>query len=279
MEEKLKKFIENLKGRPAFQFNVIDCVSEKSVAQAINQDFLNKNFSGNLVEYLESLRKKGFQKIQLVPRLKNGSTSKPGGPSITVDFNVPASTSQNNVAAIPPQMQIPTGLNGSFGLGMPEIMDGYAAKRENEMLKQQIRQLQEDYKEERESKRRWREKATKFERENERHVYKEDIQREPSALDKLIDGIAQNPAMIPSLIGAFKGSGGLNAPQHQQAELIDPLENYSEMQRALCETIGQMPDTLCNDLAEIISRIAEPDKEFIQGLKKLLTNPHLKKAE
>lgn len=275
--EKLKDFQNKLKSRAAFQFNVIDCVSEKIVAKDINQEFLSKNHGGSLPEFLESLNKKGFIKIQLMPRLKNGSTSKPGGANITVDFSKPPA--QNKGTEASPQMPITSGLNGTFGLGMPEIMDGYAAKRENEMLKQQIRQLQEDYKEERESKRKWREKATKYERENERYIYKEDIQREPSAFDKLIDGIAQNPQMIPSLIGAFKGGGGLNSPQSENAQIVDPLENYSELQRALCETIGQMPDSLCNDLAEIISRIAEPDKEFIEGLKKILKTPNLKKAE
>jgi hypothetical protein len=191
-----------------------------------------------------------------------------------------SATATNGGTVAPPQTAVPAGLNGAFGLGMPEILDGYAAKRENEMLKEQIRQLQQDYKEERESKQKWREKATKFERENERHVYKEDIQREPSAFDKLIEGLAANPSAIPALIGAFRGNpAGLNSPQQPEPQTIDPLENYSEMQRALCETIGQLPDALCADLATIIARIAEPDEPFKKELIKLLKNQNLKKVE
>jgi len=278
--EKLKPLINKLKARAASQFSVMDCVSENYIAKSINQAYLDKNHNGNLVDYINSLHKKGLQKIQLIPFRKNGSSQRPDGPALTIDFNTSADTAQNSVAPAPQQTQMPAGLNAaaSFGLGVPDILDGYAAKRELEALKELHRQLTADYKEEKQKKSELRDKLEKAERKLERYGYKEDIQREPSAIDKLIDGLAQNPAMIPQLIGAFKGGGGLNAPQPQEAQIMDTLEGYSDMQRALCEMIGQCPDNFCEELATLISRVAEPDKKFIAELKKLLQTPNLKKV-
>jgi hypothetical protein len=273
--DKIKELQEKLQQRPAFQLDVMDCITEKVYQKAINQAYLNKNHGGSLPEYLQAIHKKGLQKIQLMPRLSNGNSSKPGGSAVNVDFT--ASTPQNNVTAVPQQTMMP-GLNAaaSFGLGMPEIMDGYAAKRELALKNEQFNQLLADYKEEKSKKTELRDKLEKAERKLERYGYKEDIQREPSAIDKLLDGLAQNPAMIPQLIGAFKGGGGLNAPQ--PAQTIDPLQGYSEMQRALCEMVAQCPDDFCEQLANLISRVAEPDKKFISELKKLLETPNLKKV-
>jgi len=279
--EKLKDFIEKLKSRPAFQLDVLDCITENFYQKAINQAYLDKNHGGSLANYLNTLQAKGLQRIQLQPRLKNGSSSKAAGAFRIVDFSAGgSSTAQNTVTAAPAQMQMPQGLNAaaSFGLGVPDILDGYAAKRELETLKEQYRQLFADYKEEKTKKSDLRDKLEKAERKLERYGYKEDIQREPSAIDKLIDGLAQNPAMIPQLIGAFKGGGGLNAPNPNNGQIADSLEGYSDMQRALCEMIGSCPDSFCEELATLISRVAEPDKPFIAELQKLLKTPNLKKV-
>lgn len=278
--EKLKPLINKLKARAACQFSVMDCVSENYIAKGINQAYLDKNHNGNLVEYLNSLHKKGLQKIQLVPFRKNGSSQKTDGPAITIDFNTSggSSTAENNVTPAPPQMQMPAGLNAaaSFGLGVPDILDGYAAKRELAAKIEDFNRLLADYKEEKQKRQELRDKLEKAERKLERYGYKEDIQREPSAIDKLIDGLAQNPAMIPQLIGAFKGGSGLNAPNTQNAQIADSLDGYSDMQRGVCELVGQCPDEFCDDLATLISRVFENDKVFNKELKKLIETPTLK---
>tara|TARA_R110000823_G_scaffold102096_1_gene219075 strand:- start:80436 stop:81287 length:852 start_codon:yes stop_codon:yes gene_type:complete len=277
--EKLKDFIEKLKSRPAFQLDVLDCITEKVYQKAVNQEYLDKNHGGSLVNYLNTIHAKGLQKIQLQPRLKNGTSSKSAGAFRMVDFTSGgSSTAQNAVTSAPAQMQMPAGLNAaaSFGLGVPDILDGYAAKRELEALKELHRQLTADYKEEKSKKSELRDKLEKAERKLERYGYKEDIQREPSAIDKLIDGLAQNPAMIPQLIGAFKGGSGLNAPNTQNAQIADSLDGYSDMQRGVCELVGQCPDEFCDDLATLISRVFENDKVFNKELKKLIETPTLK---
>lgn len=277
--DKLKDIQDKLKTRPAYQLDIMDVVTDKTFQRAVNQEYLNKHHGGNLGNFLQSLKEKGLQKIQLVPRIKNGNATKPGGAYRTVDFT---GTPKNTATAAPSFLAMPaaSGLNGAFGLGMPEILDGYAAKRENEQLKEQLRQLQQDFKEERESKRKWREKAEKADRENERYEYKEEIQREPSVIDKILSGLAENPASIPALIGAFKGGIGLGNPSpHQEAQIVNPLEGYTEMQTALCEMIAQCPDSFCNDLATLIARVSEEDESFIRELKKLLETPTLKKVE
>lgn len=280
--EKLKPFIEKLNTRPAFQLDVTDCKSEKVYQRAVNQVYLDKHHGGSLVNYLNAIHAKGLEKIQLLPRLKNGSGSKPGGISLNVDFGAGSSTAKNNdtPAEVPPQMQIPQGLNGGmFGLGMPEIMDGYAAKRELASKIEDYNRLLNEYKEEKQKRQDLRDKLEKAERKLERYGYKEEIQREPSAIDKLIDGIAQNPAMIPQLIGAFKGGGGLNAPNTQNAQIADSLDGYTEMQRGVCELVGQCPDEFCDDLATLISRVFENDKVFNKELKKLIETPTLKNVQ
>ena len=267
--EKLKELEIKLKDRRTFQLEVLDTVTGAIYQRAINQDYLDENNNGSLPEYLNSLKTKGLQKIQLIQKIKNGNTTKPGGEAVNVDFRSP----QETLAEAPAQMQGPAapglmGLAASFGLSMPEVMDGWAAKRELEMWKENYRKLETEYKEARERGSKWRERAEKYSRENERFGYKEEIQREPSAIDKLISGIAENPQMIPALIGAFKGGGGLNAPQ--PAQLAPATEGYTEMQAALCEMIAQCPDNFCEVLANIISRVSEKDKPFEAGLKKLM---------
>lgn len=267
--EKLNQLQQKLKARATFQLDVMDCVTEKYYAKAVNQAMLDEKYNGKLIDYLNSLKNAGLTKLQLIPRIKNGSGSKPGGIFVTVDFTTP----QNPAPS--PQITNP-GLNGSFGLGMPEILNGMTAQRELEIVKENYRKLEQDYRDEKEAKRKWRDKAEKYSRENERHQYKEDIQREPSAIDKLIDGLAQNPSAIPALIGAFKGSAGLNSPNPSLPQVVDPFEGYTELQRALCETIGQLPENLCEDLATLISRISENNPIFNKELKKLIETPNLK---
>ena len=276
--DNLKEIQNKLKARASYHLHIIDVISGSVFQKGIDQTFLDENHKGSLPEYLVTLKAKGYQKVQLMPRLKNGSSSKPAGATVTVDFtqnNQPTNTGQS---ITPPHTQS-FGLNGAMGLGMPEIMDGYAAKRENEMLKEQLRQLQADFKEEKEKKSVWRDRAEKAERKNERFSYKEDIQREPSSLDKLIDGLAQNPSAIPALIGAFKGSGGLNAPQPQQTQIINPIEGYTDWQKQVVEMLQHCPDNFCEEIANLITRVSEGDKKFINELQRLLETPNLKKVE
>lgn len=79
-------------------------------------------------------------------------------------------------------------------------------------------------------------------------------------------------------LNQFKG-GGLNGPNVQNAQIVDTLEGYTDMQRGLCEMIAQCPDSFCEELATLISRVAEPDKVFIKELKKLLETPSLKAVQ
>ncbi len=277
--EKLNPIIEKLKSRPAFQLDIMDCVTDKVFQRAVNQVYLDKNHSGNVLLFIKSLQTKGLREIQLIPRLRNGNTSKPGGASVTVDLT--GSTPQNNgtsaTSQAPTQTPFFAGLNGAFGLGMPEILNGMTAERENVMLRDQIKQLTADFKEEKESKRKWRDRATDYQRTNDINKIKETTIKESSAVDKLLDTLASNPAMIPQLLGAFKG-GGLNSPNVQDTQVSNPFEGYSEMKTALCEMIGQCPDSLCEDLATLISRVAEQDKVFIKELSRLLQTPNLKKV-
>lgn len=284
--EKLKELQEKLKSRPAFQLDVMDCVTEKVFQKAINQAYLDKNHGGSLPLFLQSIQTKGLQKIQLLPRLKNGNSSKPAGTFITVDFPNGSATVQNNATSAPaPQQNMMPGLNAAatFGLGMPEIMDGYAAKRELQIWKQSAEKWEKLFEDEREKRKKLSNQIQELTRENDQHSWEKSTEKEPSKFDKIIDGIFANPQQtIPALMGAlqqFKG-GGLNAPNQPSPQIVDTLEGYSEMQRTLCETIGECPDDFCAELATLISRVAEPDKLFIKELKKLLeTSSNLKAVQ
>ncbi|MDP2687526.1 MAG: hypothetical protein Q8O62_09905 [Aequorivita sp.] len=283
--EKLKNFQEILKSRPAFQLDVMDCVTEKVFQKAVNQVYLDKNHNGSLPAYLQAMHVKGLQKILLTPKLKNGNSSKPFGAPITVDFTEGSPPAQNGVtsAPVPQQMPVyPAGLNGAFGLGMPEIMDGFAAKRELEIWKMNCAKFEKLFEDEKEKRKKLTDKVSELLRENDKYSWEQTTEKEPSKFDKIIDGIFANPSQtIPALMGAiaqFKG-GGLNAPNTQNAQIVDPLEGYSDMQRALCDMVGQCPDSFCEELATLISRVAEPDQSFIKELKKLLETPNLKKVQ
>lgn len=262
--EKLKRIEKKLLSQDTFQIDIMDVLSESIVERAINKKKLDEEHNGSLKSYLNNLNQKGFVKIQLIPRRRFGSSSKPAGAIVTVDFQKQKKMDQN----------FGFGLNGVSGLGMPEIMDGLAARRENQFLKSQLEELKRDLRDEKEAKSRWRDKAESLQRSNDIFEVRQNTEKEPSALDKLIEGLAANPSAIPALIGAFKGSG-LNSP----AAAIAAPSAYSEIQNALIEMIVQLPDEICNDLATLISRIFENDKNFITDLRKLIETPNLKKVE
>lgn len=274
--DEIKELEKRLKAKKSYQLDVVDFVTEKKFHKGVNQEYLDKHHNGSLTAYLQSLKEKGFQKIQLEQKTKYGASSQPAGITRTVDFR-PASEKSINQKTTSQmansQMANSIGLNGTFGLGMPEIMDGFAAKRELELLRKQYEKLEKDFKEERELKREWREKAEKAERNNDKYELKQELSPEPSALDKIINSLASNPATIPSLVSAFKGGGvGLGQPQLNEA---NPFANYTEMQLALCDMIGLCPDNFCEQLANLISRVSEKDEDFIQKLKTLMETPNL----
>lgn len=278
--DKLKPLIEKLKKGPPNQLDVMDCITENMYKKAVTQEFLDKNHNGSLLEFLKDLKTKGLQKVQLIPRLKNGNASKPGGVARTVDLNGGSSAPESNVAAAPLQMPgFPTGLNGAFGLSMPDIMDGFAAKRELEQWKQNCAKYEKMYEDERRMRKDLSEKILQLTRENDQYSWSQNQEKEPSKFDKIIDGIFQNPEQtLPALMGMFnqlKG-GGMNAPV---AQISGTLDGYTEMQQALCQTIGELPDEFCESLAEIITRVSEPDPVFTRQLKALLETPNLKAVQ
>lgn len=265
--EKLNDLQESLK-RPTFQMDMLDCTTEKVFKKAVNQIYLDKHHNGSLTNYLQSLKEKGMQKIQIIPRLRNGNSSKPGGAIRTVDFTQGQSQNQYHRSNIP---QASNGLNGAFGLSAPEIFAGFAAKENNSRLEDQVRELKQDLRDEIGKSEILRSKVESLTLENNKHEYTSQIKRDPSPWENLLNGIAENPASIGAIFGGAKSLIGLNSPQPQNAQVLDPLSNYSDMQRALVDMIGHCPDTLCEDIANIIARLSEGDQEFGKSLKKILT--------
>lgn len=267
MTKKLSEYQKKLASNNSFFLDVMDVKTDKPIDRGIYQKNLDKDYGGSLTTYIQSLKDKGHQTIQLWPRQKYGNASKLVGSAVTVDFS---GTKPNNIN-IPASNGLNGGMNGlagTFGLGAVDILDGYAAKRENDLLKSQIVELQRDLKEEQSSKSKWRDKVNELQQSNNVFELKETMVKEPSALDKLINTLAENPSAIPALIGAFKGGGGLPGlaqPQSHEAT------GYTEMQAAVCEMISHLPsDEHCNLVANIINKILDGDVLFMSELKSLL---------
>ena len=222
-------------------------------------------------EYITRLLGKGVEIIQFQKKRKNGSSWKREecgwSYNLSTEDNVAASgQSASSGRATPQQNPYPSNGLGSpsagFGLGFPEIMtmrsqaDRYdETKTENRELKAKIERLE-------------RENRTL---ETENLQYKFGADSKPSAVDKLVEGLASNPAAIASMIQSFKGAPanpGLNAP------VTPKLSDTKEM---VVDTISNqhVSDEHVTAAYYVLVQAAQNNQKFMEKYHQLLTDFNL----
>lgn len=230
----LNDLIDWLASNPIHRFEIYDVDKERTIQKCISYEDLTRDFS-TAVKYFEQLADKGIKTVQIVKKRKNGSSFVREGCglnfALSTNDNVAASGGLALPAATP--QQINTGLVGTgnnFGLGFPEIME--------------MRSQADRYKELRETFSEVKKRNEDLEKENrklenENLKFQLGIDSKPSAIDKLVEGIANNPGALPQIIASFKGGGsnlGLNAPEPQKllsdtkSTVVDLISNNQQVQ-------------------------------------------------
>lgn len=228
----LNELFEWLKKSGANRFEIYDVDRNRTIEKCAGYEDLTAG-GKTLEQYFIDLLDKGVKTIQLVKKRKNGSTYIREGCGLNYSLstgaedNVAASGQSASSRPATPQQYNSPGLMGapsSFGLGFPEIMSMRSdadrfreTKSENSELKSKLERLE----------------AENRKLETECLTYKFGADSKPSAVDKLVEALAANPSVIPSMIQSFKGgppNPGLNSPQQPQlsdtkSQVVDTISN------------------------------------------------------
>ncbi len=236
----LNELIDWLASNPLHRFEIYDVDQNKSLQKCISYAEILKNFP-TAVTYFEQMADNGIKTIQIVQKKKSGSAfvRESCGLNFALDTkgNVAVSGGQALPAATPQQPQSKPsfglgnpGAGNSFGLGLPEIMEMRSQADRYQELKEtfsEVKRRNEDLEKE----------NRKLENENLRHQL--GVETKPSAIDKLVEGLANNPSALPQIIASFKGTGsnpGLNAPEPQRqlsdtkSTVVDIISNNQQVQ-------------------------------------------------
>lgn len=255
-----------LKYRDTAFVNIRD--GKNIVANNINYQSL-ADYNNDISVYL-SKYKELHSKLQIVPRLKNGTSSRAHGKPFTVILRPDSNTDSTSQTAVVTQVEKndKMDVNGFMGLNAPQILDAFSAQRENALLKEQLRTINQEL------------SSTKGERDSLRNenydlkrktdLYEHDKENaKPSAFDKLIEGVAANPNALTSILGMLGNRpGALNAAATAPA----PAQNNLTGNKALLlKYAEEHPEQFCALYTEVINKL-NTDEEFATTIKNLL-NP------
>ncbi len=261
----LNELFEWLQRNERNRFEIYDVGNEKVIQKCASYTDLTSG--GNTLEqYFTGLFEKGISSIQIRQKKKNGSSWVPEGCGVSYNYSL-STDAENNVAArgrseSPAATQQPyqPGLMGSpsnYGLGLPEIMnmrsnaDRFEETRtENRELKAKLERLESENRK----------------LETECLTYKLGADSKPSAVDKLVEALAANPAVIPSMIQSIKGGGsnpGLNAPQLQE-------QGLTETQKMVIDAIKKHPDQNVLTVYHLLHQAEQNNVGFLKKYNDLL---------
>ena len=266
----LHELIEWLRHNGHNRFEIYDVDQNRTLHKCASYEDL---VSGGTTpeEYFTRLVDRGVKTVQLQKKRKNGSTYIREG----CGLNFALSTDPNNNVAASGRVDNPAatlqqpnqahnspfmGLMGAgTGLGFPEIMAMRSQSDRYEETKSHNRELLT--------------KVERLEAENKRLeteclTHKLGAESKPSALDKLVEGLASNPVALSDIIKSIKGSGttvpGLNAA---------PGPILSDLKNQLIEVISNpdLPETYVAAAWNTLIQYANSNTSFINAHTQLLT--------
>lgn len=266
----LTDLIEWLKSNPLNRFEIYDVESGNTIEKCVSYEELTPDPE---TYFLNLKEEKGIDVVQIQKKRKNGSSyiRKGCGLNFAIDTNdnVAASGSQAKPAATQ-QRSYSNAMNGlgnpgtgSFGLGLPEIMDMRSKADRYEELKAAFDKME-----------RRNEDLEKENRklENENLKYQLGIDSKPSAVDKLVEGLANNPQALPQIIASIKGGGsnpGLNAPE-TKPQLSDTKSTVVDMISS-----PQVKDDHVAASYYVLIEALKGNTEFMNEYEQLLQNHNL----
>ena len=266
-KQNLPQLIEWLSRNELNRFEIYDVDAEEAIDKCISYEALTAEFERPM-SYFEDLAENGIKTIQIFKKIKNGSSFRKKGCGL--NFAIATKSTQNVAASGTPVSpgatpQQNTGLMGSgTGLSMPEIMTMRSAADRLPEAKTLIEKL--------ERKTETQEADIKrLERENLKLQFGKESQ--PSSLDKLLDGIASNPAVIGQFMSSLKpgGQAGLNSPQLEEKALSDTKSMVVD----LISNNQQVSDEHVNAAYYIILEALKGNQTFLDAYIKLLKEHNL----
>lgn len=265
----LNDLIEWLQQDEKNRFEIYDLDKNETLQKCASYSDLAHNYP-NAFGYFEALFDRGIHTVQIVKKRKNGSTFIREGCGLNFSLStqaqntVAASGASENPATTPQQYQRPTNYGGlgapvgTMGLGFPEIMEMRSqsdrfkeTKEENTILKGKVERMEKEVRD----------------LENKCLTYQLGADSKPSAVDKLVEGIAANPAALSTIIQSLKGGNpGLNSPQIEARKLSD----IKSLVVDLITNNHQLSDDDVNGAYHILSQVLQQNKAFLEGYVQLL---------
>ena len=243
-------------GKRSFFVDIMDFATGEYIMRKVDQHHLDAHHNGDLNELLNGLAKQ-YNKLQIYPRRSNGSGSKAAGPAITI-----SAESKANQPILATPVAAPTNQVGLMGLSGPEIMANFSDARLVPELKARILRLETELQTTQEAKRSIKDKNNKLEMKLERLGYKSEILRPPSALDTLLNGLAENPQSIPAILKALKPqTAGLAGAMPEQGKTLD-LTGLNELKTVLVNCVISFPDQINNLIYTTYKGYEENNQEF-----------------
>ena len=250
-----------LKTRSVAYVNISD-----TLGNAIRNNVYFKDLSdyNNDISVLLQKLSNDHDKVVLTPRLRNGSSFK----AYKKPFTVILKGTQKPVIAPPMTNSQPQAMNGNFGgLSAPQFYEAIAAQSQLSKLKQDYKELKDEFRAVKAQREKLRDEVNEL-----RTNYKvQEVQQnqQPSAIDKILEGIAANPNALTAILGMV-GNRGATAPLNA----TQPIEQSLGLEGAkakLMQVIEEHPENYCQLYVSIINRL-NTDENFAK-----LVNNELKK--
>lgn len=266
----LNELLEWLRNNDRNRFEIYDLDKGTSLHKCASYQDLTSG-GNNPDVYFTRLVDKGVKTVQLQKKRKNGSTYIREG----CGLNFALTTEGNNSVAASGRVESPAATQqplqhspftpglmgaGSVGLGWPEIMAMRSQSDRFDETKNENRELKT--------------KVERLEAENKRLETECLTQRlgaegKPSAIDKLVEGLAANPAAISTIIQSFKvgptgAVPGLNAAPSGPA--------LSNIKSQVVDTISrdQVTDELVEAAYYVITEAFNGNQDFLTAYNNLL---------
>lgn len=265
-----------LKDDPQHIIDIMNCEDASYLKRKLSWQRLANEY-GDLQSLFSDLKAEGYKTVQVFPRIKQGTGFKNKASVITVSLeSTERPNHQIERPAPPPMVSAPKNLE-TFGLGMPQILNGVAAERENQMLKTQLAEQTNLANTRLSEINSLKTEITALQRACDRHDIQQSLQKDPDPISVLIGKLAENPQTIPSIISALKKAPvapGLSGDQTP----ADPYGSLSEIKQVTIRSIAQpaFGDSVIEMLYQILFQFQSENDDFIDQLGSLIENHNLK---
>lgn len=277
--QELEQYAQQLKTHDNLCFHVLDWIFNKPYpnAQKITQKFLDANYSGDISQYIQTFKKMGLPGVQILPRIKNGSGTKPdeNNAIIKIEFKDTAATPQIAVPAAEKNRD----MKSTVDVGLGIYAEGVSAQNELAQLKSRYAEIKTERDSYKTSSEQFKDKYVKLD--TDATIKASEMKKLKKKIKKLkkssggLNGVMENPAtmlIIEKFASKFLGDGGPQVPQ-DPAALYGANPDFTEIKNQFIKNVTGFPDKVLAELNKILIAYSTNDTETINQFKQLIAVP------